>query len=69
MLAAFIATTSLAAGLQGQAAPEALAESWETRSFLLEWFFQPRLTPVDAVARIRKTAEGLHSLWDMLDSI
>ncbi|KAK4762869.1 hypothetical protein SAY86_008637 [Trapa natans] len=69
LLSAFIATTTLAAGLQGQASPEALAESWGTRSFLLERFFQPGLSPDDAVARIRQTAEGLHSLRDMLDGM
>lgn len=69
MLSAFVATTSLAAGLHGPGGPKALAESWGTRSFLLERFFQPGLSPEDAAARIRQTAEGLHSLRDMLDSM
>ncbi|OWM75928.1 photosynthetic NDH subunit of lumenal location 2, chloroplastic [Punica granatum] len=69
MLSAFVATTSLAAGFQVQGAPQALAESWGTRSFLLERFFQPGLSPEEAVARIRQTAEGLHSLRDMLDAM
>uniref|UniRef100_A0A0F7GY11 Photosynthetic NDH subcomplex L 2 n=1 Tax=Monsonia marlothii TaxID=163685 RepID=A0A0F7GY11_9ROSI len=56
--------TSLGLALQPQAS---LAENWGTRSFLLERFFQPGLSPEDAVARIRQTAEGLHSLREMLD--
>lgn len=69
MLTAFVATSSLAVGDLGQSGPQALAESWGTRSFLLERFFQPGLSPEDAVARIRQTAEGLHSLRDMLDTM
>lgn len=45
----------------------ALAESWGTRSFLKERFFEPGLSPEDAVARIKQTAEGMHSLREMVD--
>ncbi|KAI3452859.1 hypothetical protein Pfo_009522 [Paulownia fortunei] len=60
-------TTSLAVGLQ--ATPLALAENWGTRSFLRERFFEPGLSPEDAVARIRQTAEGLHDLRGMLETM
>ncbi|KAL0372477.1 UNVERIFIED_CONTAM: Photosynthetic NDH subunit of lumenal location 2, chloroplastic [Sesamum calycinum] len=61
-------TTSLAlAGLQAR--PLALAQNWGTRSFLRERFFEPGLSPEDAVARIRQTAEGLHDLRGMLESM
>ncbi|KAJ6432274.1 hypothetical protein OIU84_019505 [Salix udensis] len=49
--------------------PPALAEKWGTRSLLWEHFFQPDLSPEDAVARITQTAEGLHSIRDMLESM
>lgn len=59
--------TSLALGLQ--ATPLALAQNWGTRSFLRERFFEPGLSPEDAVARIRQTAEGLHDLRGMLETM
>lgn len=59
--------TSLALGLQGVGVPLALAENWGTRSFIKERFFQPGLSPEDAVARIKQTREGLHSMREMLD--
>ncbi|KZV32036.1 psbQ-like protein 1, chloroplastic [Dorcoceras hygrometricum] len=62
-----ILTTSLALGLH--ATPLAQAQNWGTRSFLLEKFFQPGLSPEDAVARIRQTAEGLHDLRGMLETM
>jgi len=66
-------STSLALGqLHGTtttAPPAALAEKWGTRSLLWEHFFQPDLSPEDAVARITQTAEGLHSMRDMLESM
>lgn len=49
--------------------PPALAENWGTRSFLRERFFEPGLSPEDAVARIRQTAEGLHSIRHMLETM
>ncbi|GLU09438.1 hypothetical protein SLE2022_263000 [Rubroshorea leprosula] len=61
-------TTSLAV-LGLQSTPPALAENWGTRSFIWERFFEPGLSPEDAVARIRQTAEGLHSMRDMLDNM
>ncbi|KAG8366368.1 hypothetical protein BUALT_Bualt17G0072500 [Buddleja alternifolia] len=60
-------TTSLALGLQ--ATPLALAQNWGTRSFLRERFFEPGLAPEDAVARIKQTAEGLHDLRGMLETM
>ncbi|XP_058193464.1 photosynthetic NDH subunit of lumenal location 2, chloroplastic [Rhododendron vialii] len=60
-------TASIALGLNS--APIALAESWGTRSFLREKFLEPGLSPEDAVLRIRQTAEGLHSIRDMLEAM
>ncbi|KAJ8441359.1 hypothetical protein Cgig2_024871 [Carnegiea gigantea] len=40
-----------------------------TRSFLWDHFFEPGLSPKDAVARIRNTAQGLHGLRHMLDTM
>jgi len=56
-----------ALGLLGT--PQALAQNWGTRSFIREHFFGPGLSPEDAVARIRQTAEGLHSIRDMLETM
>ncbi|KAI3936689.1 hypothetical protein MKX01_034118 [Papaver californicum] len=64
-----ILTTSLAIGGGLQVTPMALAEAWGTRSFIKERFFEPGLSPEDAVARIRQTAEGLHSIREMLDTM
>lgn len=50
-------------------APLASAQNWGTRSFLREHFFQPGLSPEDAVLRIRQTAEGLHNLREMLETL
>ncbi|KAI3733657.1 hypothetical protein L6452_13106 [Arctium lappa] len=47
----------------------ALAENWGTRSFIKERFFEPGLSPEDAVARIRQTREGLHSIRNMLETM
>ncbi|KAJ6772389.1 OXYGEN-EVOLVING ENHANCER PROTEIN 3-1 CHLOROPLASTIC [Salix koriyanagi] len=62
-------STSLALGQLQGTPPPALAEKWGTRSLLWEHFFQPDLSPEDAVARITQTAEGLHSIRDMLESM
>lgn len=59
--------TSIAVGQGGAGA--AVAENWGTRSFLRERFFEPGLSAEDAVARIRQTAEGLHDLRSMLESM
>ncbi|KAM7250907.1 hypothetical protein ACFE04_022790 [Oxalis oulophora] len=48
-------------------APHARAQSWGTRSFILEHFFMPGLSPEDSAERIKQTAEGLHSIRDMLE--
>ncbi|KDP41224.1 hypothetical protein JCGZ_15631 [Jatropha curcas] len=47
----------------------AMAENWGVRSFLWERFFEPDLSPEDSVARIKQTAEGLHSIRDMLETM
>lgn len=47
----------------------ALAQNWGTRSFIREKYFEPGLSPEDAVARIKQTAEGLHSMREMLDNM
>ncbi|KAL7110167.1 hypothetical protein ACP275_05G008000 [Erythranthe tilingii] len=67
ILTTVLLTTSL--GLALQATPQALAQNWGTRSFLRERFFEPGLSPEDSVARIRQTAEGLHALRGMLESM
>lgn len=63
--------TALAAlvGLQATAPPLALAQSWGTRSFIKERYFEPGLSAEEAVARIRQTAEGLHSIREMLETM
>ncbi|EEF39955.1 photosynthetic NDH subunit of lumenal location 2, chloroplastic [Ricinus communis] len=63
-------TTFLATSLaQVQQSPPALAENWGVRSFIWERFFEPDLSPEDSVARIRQTAEGLHSIRNMLETM
>ncbi|XP_052199877.1 photosynthetic NDH subunit of lumenal location 2, chloroplastic [Diospyros lotus] len=62
-------STAVALGLHGVAARAGMAESWGTRSFIRERFFEPGLSPEDAVARIRQTAEGLHGIRDMLEAM
>lgn len=62
-----ILTTSLVLGLQST--PLAVAQNWGSRSFIKERFFEPGLSAEDAVARIRQTAEGLHYLRPMLESM
>nr|GMD84581.1 photosynthetic NDH subunit of lumenal location 2, chloroplastic [Ipomoea batatas] len=66
MVTALVAT-SLTLGLNFT--PLALAQNWGTRSFLRERFFEPGLSPEDAVARIRQTAEGLHGIENMLEKM
>ncbi|KAF3431486.1 hypothetical protein FNV43_RR26217 [Rhamnella rubrinervis] len=68
MVTTFLAA-SVALGLNHIAAPVAVAQNWGTRSFIRERFFEPGLSPEDAVARIKQTAEGLHSIRDMLESM
>ncbi|KAK9750747.1 hypothetical protein RND81_02G218700 [Saponaria officinalis] len=66
LLTTFLLGTSTT-GLPQKAQSEEL--KWGTRSFLWEHFFEPGLSPEDAVARIKNTAEGLHSLRHMLDTM
>ncbi|KAK1283115.1 hypothetical protein QJS10_CPB21g00594 [Acorus calamus] len=49
--------------------PAAASQSWGTHSFIKERFFQPDLPPEEAVARIKQTAEGLHDMRHMLDTM
>lgn len=44
-------------------------QSWGTRSFIKEKYFQPELSPEEAVARIRQTTDGLRDLRHMLDTM
>ncbi|XVE53202.1 hypothetical protein DITRI_Ditri02bG0185000 [Diplodiscus trichospermus] len=67
LVTTFLATSLAALGLHGP--PVAVAENWGTRSFLREKFFEPGLSPEDAAARIKQTAEGLHSMRDMLENM
>lgn len=63
-----IATTlAVVIGLQA-ATPLALAQSWGTHSFIKERYFEPGLSADEAVARIKQTAEGLHSIREMLET-
>ncbi|XP_058083121.1 photosynthetic NDH subunit of lumenal location 2, chloroplastic [Magnolia sinica] len=66
IISTLLATTA-AVGLQS--APLALAEKWGTRSFIKERFFEPGLSPEDAAARIRQTAEGMRAMREMLDTM
>ncbi|XP_047324616.1 photosynthetic NDH subunit of lumenal location 2, chloroplastic [Impatiens glandulifera] len=52
-----------------QLSSPAMAENWGTHSFMKEWFFQPELSPEDSAARIKQTAEGLHSIREMLETM
>ncbi|KAE9605539.1 hypothetical protein Lal_00025206 [Lupinus albus] len=67
LMSTFLATSVAVLAVQGT--PLALAQNWGTRSFLREHFFEPGLSPEDAVARIKQTAEGLHSIRDMLETM
>ncbi|KAI9126389.1 hypothetical protein K1719_002810 [Acacia pycnantha] len=52
------------------AAPSAGPELGDpARSFLREHFFELGLSPEDSVARIKQTAEGLHSMREMLENM
>ncbi|XP_038725123.1 photosynthetic NDH subunit of lumenal location 2, chloroplastic [Tripterygium wilfordii] len=70
LVTAFLGTSlALGLGMAVQGTPVALAENWGTRSFLRERFFEPGLSPEDATARIKQTAQGLHSIRDMLETM
>ncbi|KAF8104614.1 hypothetical protein N665_0171s0115 [Sinapis alba] len=65
-LTSLITFTAIGAGTV--ATSSALAqEKWGTRSFIKEKYFQPGLSPEDAAARIKQTAEGLRDMREMLD--
>ncbi|THU67488.1 hypothetical protein C4D60_Mb05t25150 [Musa balbisiana] len=66
-----VLTASTALGVR-RPPPAALAQaeqSWGTRSFIKEKYFQPGLTPEEAAARIRQTAEGMREMRHMLDTM
>uniref|UniRef100_A0A1D1Y6J0 Oxygen-evolving enhancer protein 3-2, chloroplastic n=1 Tax=Anthurium amnicola TaxID=1678845 RepID=A0A1D1Y6J0_9ARAE len=63
------AAAASAAFLAASALRPAAAESWGTRSYIKERYFQPEITPEESVARIRQTAEGLRSMRHMLDTM
>ncbi|KAI5678999.1 hypothetical protein M9H77_09949 [Catharanthus roseus] len=76
ILSTFLTTSAAAAagglGLNygGGSPKEALAaEKWGTRSFALEKILEPELSPEDSVTRIRQTADGLHTLREMLENM
>lgn len=70
LVATFLATSLAALGLHSTTStPVAVAQNWGTHSFLKERFFEPGLSPEDAAARIKQTAEGLHSMRDMLETM
>ncbi|XP_027361525.1 photosynthetic NDH subunit of lumenal location 2, chloroplastic [Abrus precatorius] len=69
LISTFLATSTAILGVHGNTIPLALAQNWGTRSFIKEHFFEPGLSPEDAVARIKQTAEGLHSLREMLETM
>jgi len=48
---------------------QALAQNWGTRSFIWEHFFGPGLSPEEAVARIKQTAEGLRDMREPLETL
>ncbi|TKY69653.1 Photosynthetic NDH subunit of lumenal location 2 [Spatholobus suberectus] len=68
LISTFLATSTAVLGCSTATTP-ALAQNWGTRSFIKEHFFGPGLSPEDAVARIKQTAEGLHSIREMLETM
>lgn len=70
LVSTFLATSLAAlAGAHVAPPPPAMAQNWGTRSFLREHFFEPGLSAEDSVARIKQTAEGLHSMREMLENM
>jgi photosystem II oxygen-evolving enhancer protein 3 len=67
LISTFLATSMI--GVNVATTPIAVAQNWGTRSFLKEHFFEPGLSPEDAVLRIKQTAEGLHNLREMLEHL
>lgn len=68
LVSTFLAT-SMVGVVHVTTTPLALAQNWGTRSFMKEHFFMPGLSPEDAVLRIKQTAEGLHNLREMLETL
>ncbi|XP_010528964.2 PREDICTED: photosynthetic NDH subunit of lumenal location 2, chloroplastic [Tarenaya hassleriana] len=62
-----LTTILLTVAAHGASATSAAAEKWGVRSFIREKYFEPGLSPEDAAARIKQTAEGLRSIREMLD--
>lgn len=69
IISTFLVTSSSLALSLGPTAQTAMSEEWGTRSFLKEKFFEPGLSPENAAARIKNTAEGLHSIREMLETM
>lgn len=71
MMTLMIAASTTALGLQLVATPRPVEakEMWGTHSFIKERFFQEGLSPEEAVARIKHTAEGLHAMRPMLETM
>ncbi|CAH8382513.1 unnamed protein product [Eruca vesicaria subsp. sativa] len=65
-LTSLITLTAIGASAIATSAASA-QEKWGTRSFIKEKYFQPGLSPEDAAARIKQTAEGLRDMREMLD--
>ncbi|RDX58494.1 Photosynthetic NDH subunit of lumenal location 2, chloroplastic, partial [Mucuna pruriens] len=68
LISTFLSTSTAVVAVHG-AIPTALAQTWGTRSFIKEHFFEPGLSPEEAVARIKQTAEGLHSIRETLETM
>ncbi|KAK7348763.1 hypothetical protein VNO80_23423 [Phaseolus coccineus] len=68
LISTFLATSTAVAAMHGST-QQALAQNWGTRSFIWEHFFGPGLSPEDAVARIKQTAEGLHDMREPLETL
>ncbi|KAL1317530.1 hypothetical protein HN51_069763 [Arachis hypogaea] len=70
VMSTFVATSmGVVLGGTTTMTPQAAAQNWGTRSFLREHFFEAGLSPEDAVARIKQTAEGLHDMREMLETM
>lgn len=64
-----VLTASSALGLRPLAATAEVEQRWGTRSFFREKYFEPGLSPEEAAARIRQTAEGMRNMRHMLDTM
>lgn len=64
-----VLTASSALGLRPRAATAEVEQRWGTRSFFREKYFEPGLSPEEAAARIRQTAEGMRNMRHMLDTM